>query len=220
MNKIHLLGCSSYTIAIIADIIQEMRDVTSFALYPNLKNVDPPIMPLKTEKFEMMPLGCAPGNTEKVFFATAGPKNKLDIFNHFFSNHSITKEQYYKVVHPSAYIAPSSQIENGVLIEPGAVISSQSKIEFGVFVKRGSLIGHHNTIGAYSDINPGVVISGAVTIGEFCSIGSGSVLKNNIRIGDNTIIGVGSVGTKNIPSNSIAYGNPCKVVRKNNLSEK
>ncbi len=219
MNKIHLLGSSSYTVAIIADIIQEMKDVTSFALYPNLKDVDSPITPLKTEKFEMMPLGCAPGNTEKVFFATAGPKNKLDIYTHFFINHSIGKEQYYKVVHPSAYIAPSSQIENGVLIEPGVVISSQSKIEFGVFVKRGSLIGHHNSIGAYTDINPGVVISGAVTIGEFCSIGSGAVLKNNIHIGDNTIIGVGSVVTKNIPANCIAYGNPCKVVRNNTSNE-
>jgi sugar O-acyltransferase (sialic acid O-acetyltransferase NeuD family) len=213
MDKIHLLGCSSYTVAVIADILQEIKSVSSFALYPNLKDVDPPVTPRKTLKFEMMPLGSAPAPTEKVFFATAGPKNKLDIFTHFFENHSIPQTQYLKVVHPWAYTAPSSLIENGVLIEPGAVISSQTKIEFGVFVKRGSLIGHHNTIGAYSDINPGVVISGAVTIGAFCSIGSGAVIKNGIRIGDNTVIGVGSVVTKDIPSNCIAYGNPCKVVR-------
>jgi len=34
-----------------------------------------------------------------------------------------------------------------------------------------------------------------------------------IHIGDNTVIGSGSVVTKNIPSNVIAVGNPCKVVR-------
>jgi sugar O-acyltransferase (sialic acid O-acetyltransferase NeuD family) len=219
MDRIHLLGCSSYTVAVIADVLKEVKSDSSFVLYPNLKDSDPPITPQKMQKFEMMPLGSAPDPTEKVFFATAGPKNKLDIYTHYFENHSIPHEQYLKVVHPSAYIAPSSLIENGVLIEPGAVISSQSKIEFGVFIKRGSLIGHHNTIGVYSDINPGVVISGAVTIGAFCSIGSGSVIKNGIRIGDNTIIGVGSVVTKDIPSNCIAFGNPCKVVRENNLNE-
>ncbi len=36
----------------------------------------------------------------------------------------------------------------------------------------------------------------------------------NIEIGDNCTIGAGSVVTKDIPANSIAYGNPCKVARK------
>ena len=34
-----------------------------------------------------------------------------------------------------------------------------------------------------------------------------------VTIGDNTIIGAGSVVTKDIPSNVIAAGNPCKVIR-------
>lgn len=35
-----------------------------------------------------------------------------------------------------------------------------------------------------------------------------------VTIGDNTIIGTGSIVTKSIPSNVIAVGNPCKVIRK------
>ncbi len=35
-----------------------------------------------------------------------------------------------------------------------------------------------------------------------------------MTVGDNTIIGTGSIVTKNIPSNVIAVGNPCKVIRK------
>ncbi len=34
-----------------------------------------------------------------------------------------------------------------------------------------------------------------------------------VTIGDNTIIGTGSIVTKDIPSNVIAVGNPCKVIR-------
>ena len=48
---------------------------------------------------------------------------------------------------------------------------------------------------------------------EGCSIGSGSVILPGIIIGNNAMIGAGSVVTKNIPPNSIAFGNPCKVQR-------
>ena len=34
-----------------------------------------------------------------------------------------------------------------------------------------------------------------------------------VTIGDNTIIGAGSVVNKDIPSNVIAVGNPCRVMR-------
>ena len=34
-----------------------------------------------------------------------------------------------------------------------------------------------------------------------------------VTIGDNTVIGAGSVVTKDIPSNVVAVGNPCKVLR-------
>ena len=34
-----------------------------------------------------------------------------------------------------------------------------------------------------------------------------------VTIGSNVVIGSGSIVTKNIPSNSVAVGNPCKVIR-------
>ena len=34
-----------------------------------------------------------------------------------------------------------------------------------------------------------------------------------VTIGDNTIIGAGSVVTKDIPSNVVAVGNPCKIIK-------
>jgi len=45
-------------------------------------------------------------------------------------------------------------------------------------------------------------------------IGMGSTIIHNKNIGENCIIGAGSVVVKDIPSNSVAYGNPCKVHRK------
>ena len=52
-----------------------------------------------------------------------------------------------------------------------------------------------------------------VHIGRNCWIGAGAVVLPGVTIGDNTVIGAGSVVTKDIPSNVVAVGNPCKVLR-------
>ncbi len=54
-----------------------------------------------------------------------------------------------------------------------------------------------------------------VIIGDNVWIGGGAILLPGITIGDNVVIGAGSVVTKDIPSNTVAYGNPCAIVREN-----
>ena len=54
-----------------------------------------------------------------------------------------------------------------------------------------------------------------VTIGNSVWIGGGVIIMPGVTIGDNVVIGAGSVVTWDIPSNSIALGSPCRVVREN-----
>lgn len=56
----------------------------------------------------------------------------------------------------------------------------------------------------------------SVRIGKNCWIGAGCVIVPGVTIGDNVVIGAGSVVTKDIPSNVLAFGNPCKVYREVN----
>lgn len=55
-----------------------------------------------------------------------------------------------------------------------------------------------------------------VTIGDGCWIGGGVIILPGVTIGNGTVIGAGSVVTKDIPSNCVAVGNPCKVIRRIN----
>lgn len=55
-----------------------------------------------------------------------------------------------------------------------------------------------------------------VIIGKDVWIGGGVIILPGVTIGDNVVIGAGSVVTKDIPSNKIAYGNPCRVIKDNN----
>lgn len=52
-----------------------------------------------------------------------------------------------------------------------------------------------------------------VHIGSNVWIGAGTIILPGVTIGNNTVIGAGSVVTKDIPADSVAYGNPCRVAR-------
>ncbi len=53
-----------------------------------------------------------------------------------------------------------------------------------------------------------------VTIGDNVWIGGSVTILPNVHIGDNVTIGAGSVVVKDIPADSIAAGNPCKVIKR------
>ena len=53
-----------------------------------------------------------------------------------------------------------------------------------------------------------------VRIGKNCWLGAGVIVLPGITIGDNVVIGAGSVVTKDLPSDVVAVGNPCKILRK------
>jgi maltose O-acetyltransferase len=52
---------------------------------------------------------------------------------------------------------------------------------------------------------------GEVSIGNNCFIGSGTIILPNVHIGNNTIIGAGALVNRDIPGDSVAFGNPAKV---------
>ncbi|MCD7888788.1 MAG: sugar O-acetyltransferase [Oscillospiraceae bacterium] len=92
----------------------------------------------------------------------------------------------------------------------------------------------HIYVGDYTMIGPNVIIATAghpilpelrekgyqynmpVHIGRNCWLGAGVIILPGITIGDNVVIGAGSVVTKDIPSNVVAVGNPCHILREVN----
>lgn len=53
-----------------------------------------------------------------------------------------------------------------------------------------------------------------VSIGNDCWIGGGAIILPGVTIGNNCVIGAGAVVTKDIPDNSLAVGNPARVIKK------
>ncbi len=218
-QTIKLLGCSWVYLPVIFDVIYETLAIKEFSIYKNIPVEGGPELFnqgfYKYNAFNLPEFNFS--ESDKLVFGVTGPKAKYIVFNQFKDSYAIDLKSFINVIHPTTYLATSSMLKDGLFIEPGVIISSQTEIGNAVTIKRGVKIGHHNVIGDFCEFNPGVITGGNVKIGKGCILGVGSVIKNDITIGENTFIGMGSVVTQNIPSGVIAYGNPCKVVKNNDL---
>ncbi len=116
------------------------------------------------------------------------------------------------------------EIQKNAHIGKNCKISSHTFICEGVQIKDNVFIGHNvsfindkypraaNEDGSMQTeadwhVVPTVVMDGA-------SIGTGSTILCGVTIGKNAIVGAGSVVTRDVPGNTIAAGNPARVLRK------
>jgi len=91
-----------------------------------------------------------------------------------------------------------------------------AKVKFGDNVMIGPNVGFYGTGHPFEiELRKAFIeYSRPITVGNNVWIGGGVSVLAGVVIGDNVVIGAGSVVTKDIPSDSLAYGNPCRVVRK------
>ncbi len=59
----------------------------------------------------------------------------------------------------------------------------------------------------------GLELGKPIAIGSDVWVGAGAIVCPGVRIGDRSVIGAGSVVTRDIPSDVVAVGNPCRVIR-------
>lgn len=213
-----ILGFCGGNTPIVAENAHNSLGINSFHIVKNIEVPDPDYPHLysefnfqiyQAEEYDQIE------ETIGVHFGVLDAHIKYVLYSIFKNKYGVTKHSYLNLVHSRAFKAVSAEHMNGLLMGPQSVIATFSKLGFGVTVKRSASVGHHAKLGDFVSINPGAVLSGFVEVGEGTTIGSGASVVNNVKIGKHTLIGAGSVVTKDIPDGVIAYGNPCKVVRKN-----
>lgn len=116
------------------------------------------------------------------------------------------------------YVVGLENIEVGdnVYVNSGAVILAYDKIVLGA----GTIIGPsvmlttaNHDYSLTNDNMRATLIKKPISIGKNCWIGGKVSVLPGVEIGDDCVIGAGSVVVRSIPANSVAVGNPCRVIK-------
>jgi len=117
------------------------------------------------------------------------------------------------VVHPSAFVAVTALLGPGCQVLAQAAVCADAQLGAACIVNTSASVDHECVLGQGVHIAPGAHLAGCVEVGNFTLIAVGAVVLPRIRIGRDCIIGAGAVVTRNVPDNSVVYGNPARVVR-------
>lgn len=116
------------------------------------------------------------------------------------------------VIDPTAIVAASTSFDLGCYVNAGCILGAAGAIGRFVLINRGASLGHHATVADLVSIGPGATIAGQVSIGTAVLIGAGAVVAPGVRIGAGSVVGPGAVVTHDVPPDSLASGNPARVM--------
>lgn len=105
-------------------------------------------------------------------------------------------------------------IGNYCLIAPGVRISAAQSIRIGdnCMLAANVIISDSDWHGIYNRIRP-FRCTKPVAIGDNVWLGERAIITKGVSIGENSVIGAGAVVTKDIPANTVAAGNPARVIK-------
>ena len=116
--------------------------------------------------------------------------------------------KFINIINKLAYVLPTVELGQGVIISPHTDIGDRAKIGDFVATNALTIIGHDAQIGNYSCIMPHAVISGKCKIGAEVFIGSGAIILPKAKVGNGATIGAGSVVLKKVREGVTVFGNP------------
>lgn len=208
IEKLTILGKSDSVITMILDNLESQE------IFPEIEIINNLNLPIE-HSFKNNLFSISLKNELSEFDTCFLGVNKS--INKFLVNKvfNVNLNKFFNVIHKTSSISKTTLLGRGCLINSMVSVAAHSKLGNFVSLNRNSSVGHHTTLEDYVTVQPGANICGFVTIGEGTLVGVGANIIDGIKIGKNSIIGAGSVVTKDIPDNVIAYGNPCKIIRKN-----
>jgi UDP-2-acetamido-3-amino-2,3-dideoxy-glucuronate N-acetyltransferase len=137
-----------------------------------------------------------------------------------------TKIWAYSHICKHAVIGENCVIGEGVYIGPNVTIGNNCKIQNHSLIYEGVILEDNVFLGpntvTTNDFNPSVFGDWKnsdrfkkTVFKNGCSVGANCVVVCGITVGELSTIGAGSVVTKDVPDNSLVYGNPAKIKKIN-----
>lgn len=122
--------------------------------------------------------------------------------------------EFGQAIHPSAIISNRANIGVGTVVMQGSIVQSCAHIGNHCIINSGASVDHDCVIDDFAHISPHATLCGQVMIKEGAWIGANATILPGIVIGKWSVVGAGSIVTKDIPDHVIAFGSPCKIVKR------
>jgi sugar O-acyltransferase (sialic acid O-acetyltransferase NeuD family) len=124
----------------------------------------------------------------------------------------VAHDRFETIVHPAAYVSPTSRLGMGCLVFPHATIGAGVTLGHHVTVLPGAVLNHDAHVGDFTIIASGVSISGNVVIGRSSYLGTACCIIGGISIGDEALIGMGAVVLEDVAAGVTVVGNPARPI--------
>jgi sugar O-acyltransferase (sialic acid O-acetyltransferase NeuD family) len=147
-----------------------------------------------------------PKTGDKLLMAIADPKVKKRLHAELKSRGA----SFTTLIHPSAVVARTAKLGEGVVICPHAFISADAVIGDLCAINGNSSVGHDVNLGSFSTLSSHVDLTGWVQVGECTFFGSGARILPKIKIGPGARIGAGSVVVRSVPDDAVVFAPPAK----------
>jgi len=144
--------------------------------------------------------------TESFLLAVGEPTVRAKIVARFLA----LGAEFETIVHPKAYVASTATIGAGCIVAPFATVGAFARLGDFTQVHFYASAAHDVVIGRYSALSPYSVVNGGGRLGEAVFLGTRATVNPLKRVGDHAKVAAAAVVYQDVPSWSLAAGNPAK----------
>ncbi len=119
--------------------------------------------------------------------------------------------RFATLVHPAAYVSPTTTLGEGVMILHGAQVASFCHLGDLVLINKGAVVGHDARLGAQSEVGPGAAVASGVFVGARARIGIGASVIEHLVLGEGCIVAGGAVVIRDVGPGTMVAGVPATV---------
>jgi len=110
--------------------------------------------------------------------------------------------------HPTAWVAPDVQVDQGVQVHAGVIVQAGAVIGTHTILNTGCSVDHDCQIGEFCHIAPGAILSGEVKVGRGSHLGTGCVVIQSIEIGARCLVAAGATVVRSVDADKSVRGTP------------
>jgi len=132
---------------------------------------------------------------------------------------ALPDERYATLIHPASNVYQSASIGAGSIIHFGAVVANGAKLGRWVEVLWNSIIGANATLEDGVKVASNVTTNSGVRAERFSYLAAASAIAEEVTIGAGAVVGMGSIVTRNVEPGAFVFGNPPRVLKKDQLPD-